>query len=85
MSDIFHGKFKFEDRMCRVVGFFPKKCSCGDCEKDFSYCDVVFLDDNEFRRHINFDKLVNITNHTDSKISHEEMQETPAVSSKEST
>lgn len=78
-------KFQYEERPCRVAAFFPKKCSCGDCEKDDDYCDIVFTDNNEFKRHILFTNLVNPT---DQRIIHDDVKglpEAPEVQGKTTT
>jgi len=79
----FSDKFEHENRACRLTALFPKRCKCGDCAHDVDTCDVVFLDNGEFKRGINFDSLkktpANIDN-TDPNVLHDSgVQQTSEV------
>ena len=78
MPDVFKDRFEYNDRPCRVTKFLPKKCSCGDCERDFDLCDILFTDNLEFKSHIIFQDLKQITPQTDSNINNENIVSNPS-------
>ena len=52
-----HQLYSYQGRSCRVATVFPKKCDCGNCTKDYATCDIIFVDNEEFKRGINADDL----------------------------
>jgi len=74
---IFHEKFTLDNRPCRITASFPKKCSCGDCDRDDDYCDIVFTDNNEFKRRVLTKELIDSTDQKD--VRDNEVLETPKI------